>query len=490
MRRTIAIRIGILGFGLAACGAPDDPASDPSSLAEASVNLTVVPTGVQCVQVQVAVPSQTPVTKTVVVAPGSSSMSLALGQLPFGAATFSGSAFSVACASIGSSTPTWVSDPVQVNLRAGVVTSVEMTFRKNNPVSVNANFLDNVAEIVTGFAATYARMSDGTVKQWGATGPGSTFQSATLPLPVSGLSSVVQLAAGNGFACARKGDGTVSCWGFTPMGINSSTPVSVTLNGPALMIVAGNTHACVANDLSTIFCWGQNFSGQLGNGTTTNSTTPLMILDSSAQVFAGGDSTCAIRTSTGTGAIVSCWGNNLFGQLGIGNLTNPVTLPTTALFNTGTAKPAAGAVQVGPGTNGACALRADGVVLCSGNNFAGELGLGTFVNRSDFAPVVGLSDAMEIAVGEQHACALRRTGQIVCWGDNTFGQLGNGTGTNSNVPVPVPNVTGATGVRAGANHTCAPLGDLTVRCWGDNEFGQLGDGTHITRPTPVRVRLQ
>ena len=77
----------------------------------------------------------------------------------------------------------------------------------------------------------------------------------------------------------------------------------------------------------TITCWGNNDYGQVGNGTTTNSLTPVSMsgLNGVTQISAGGEDTCALLT----GGTVKCWGYNGYGQLGNGTNTDsstPVTV--------------------------------------------------------------------------------------------------------------------------------------------------------------------
>jgi alpha-tubulin suppressor-like RCC1 family protein len=129
------------------------------------------------------------------------------------------------------------------------------------------------------------------------------------------------------------------------------------------------------------------------------------------------------------------------------------------------------------GGNHTCRL-ASGVVQCWGENKAGQLGDGTFDDRSTPVPVVVFSgSAISVAAGYQHTCALTAAGEIVCWGDNWAGQLGEGT--NKNDPG------GFIAVVAGGAHTCALTARAGIRCWGGNQLGALGDGTNENRTTGV-----
>jgi hypothetical protein len=81
----------------------------------------------------------------------------------------------------------------------------------------------------------------------------------------------------------------------------------------------GALHACVALPSGRVACWGNNTSGQLGDGTITNRSQPVVVLslDDAVEVSAGAPSTCARRAS---GAVV-CLGANDSGQLGDNTMT-------------------------------------------------------------------------------------------------------------------------------------------------------------------------
>lgn len=94
---------------------------------------------------------------------------------------------------------------------------------------------------------------------------------------------------------------------------------------------------------------------------------------------------------------------------------------------------------------------------------------------------------VSLAVGDRHACALLADGMVRCWGDNGSGQLGDGTIAPRTIPVAVSGLVGVRQIAAAGGSTCALLADGTVSCWGDNGSGQLGDGTTSARATPAPV---
>jgi len=248
-------------------------------------------------------------------------------------------------------------------------------------------------------------------------------------------------------------------------GTNTFLAFSLEFDGPfgGRTSHGGSSHTCALLSDGTAKCWGYNGYGQLGDGTTTSSNTPVSVsgLTNAVAIAAGFYHTCALL-SDGT---AKCWGRNDNGQLGDGTTTNRNTPVSVS------------------GLTNAVAIAAGGYHY----NGYGQLGDGTTTNRNTPVSVSGLTNAVAIAAGGYHTCALLSDGTAKCWGYNGYGQLGDGTTTNRNTPVSVSGLTNAVAIAAGGSHTCALLSDGTAKCWGYNGFGQLGDGTTTNRNTPVSV---
>jgi alpha-tubulin suppressor-like RCC1 family protein len=77
-----------------------------------------------------------------------------------------------------------------------------------------------------------------------------------------------------------------------------------------------------------------------------------------------------------------------------------------------------------------CAVREEGSVWCWGANQTGQLGDGTQIARSRPVMALGVADAVQVVTASLegyggHTCALRADGVVLCWGSNFHGQLGD-----------------------------------------------------------------
>jgi alpha-tubulin suppressor-like RCC1 family protein len=356
---------------------------------------------------------------------------------------------------------------------------------ENSPdPAVNSAAL-NFTRIVAGDAYTCALTTAGGVKCWGSNGSSNK----SIPVDVSSLTSgVTVLAAGLWHTCAVAG-GVTKCWGMNGSGelgngsqTPSNTPVQVSgLASGVTALATGNAHTCAVTAAGGVKCWGDNQARQLGDGTNDwNKTTPVDVvgLSSGVVALAAGDyHTCALMDAAHNRA-VKCWGWNSSGQLGDGTTTNRTT-PVDVGGLTGVTALVAGDFHT-------CALTSGGGIKCWGENSSNQLGDGTSTQRNAPWDVISLGgSANALSAGRVHTCAVV-SGMAKCWGDNGYGQLGNSSITTSSIPVTVSGLTsGTTAVAAGGDHSCALVSGGGAKCWGNNNSGQLGDGTVTQRSIPV-----
>jgi alpha-tubulin suppressor-like RCC1 family protein len=346
--------------------------------------------------------------------------------------------------------------------------------------------LDNVTDLQLECAETKARC-------WGRNNSGQigdgTVISSKVPKGVTGLDDVTQIVSGENHSCALLENGTVKCWGYNAYGelgigttTDSLTPVFVKdFDGQTLTNVtalsSGNYHTCALQSDKTAKCWGRNPKGQLGDGSTIDSSVPVSVnLTQIIAISSGLNFTCALLENK----TVHCWGNNLYGQLGDGGSIDNLTPQLVGDL--------VDVKAIDAGSYSSCALLNNGTVKCWGNNDEGQLGnSGATPVSSPPVLVTSLTNVMAITVGESHACALLQNGTMQCWGANGLGQLGTGaSGAAQFTPVPVSSLNNVTAISAGYLHTCATL-PSKVMCWGYNSWGQLGNNSETPSATPVEV---
>ncbi len=351
--------------------------------------------------------------------------------------------------------------------------------------------INTALTVSAGSQHTCALLAGGALNCWGDNGDGQLGDGTTfislhpVPVAVRGIATATAVSVGFRHSCALLADGTARCWGYNYSGelgdgttTNSSSPVVVSGLASATAISAGYRSNCTAHANGTIRCWGDNGNGQLGYGASASSFFPAAVngIDSAVALSLGVDPlTCAVHT----GGTVQCWGSNQYGQLGNGTINNSLLPVTVSGINSAT--------DIDAGGSHACARLADATLRCWGLNSSGQLGNGTTANSPIPVTVGGINSATAVSAGRVHSCALLADGRVYCWGSSSFGQLGNGLNNNSSTPVAVTGITTAVALGAGEDHNCALLADGTGRCWGSNYFGALGDGTMGHAVVPVIV---
>jgi len=329
-------------------------------------------------------------------------------------------------------------------------------------------------------------------------------------------------------SCVILDDWSVKCWGANgdgqlgvgdtvdrgdkPNQMGDNLPVVQLGTGrSARSLSCGPAWCCALLDDATVKCWGANPYGELGLGDTqfrgnTKGTMgdalPALNLGTGRTVQAisvGGAGACALLDH-GT---VKCWGDNTFGELGVGDTVPRGDAPNQMGDNLPAVDLGTGrvATAIGAGDYSACALLDDASVKCWGFNDEGQLGLGDTRARGslpsdmgDQLPPVNLGTgrtARAISTSGFTTCAVLDDGTLKCWGANLAGQLGRGdTASRGALPnemgdnLPTVDLGAGRSARAvsvGYLFTCALLDDGTVKCWGANGYGQLGLGDTQSR---------
>lgn len=362
------------------------------------------------------------------------------------------------------------------------------------PVGTNLTLVNNTAlDFIHGRFSNLAQGQMVTLTYGGA-----TYRFVANYYGGSGNDLVLVWAGSQAFAWGSNASGQLGTRNL----INTSVPAEVfaqgTLAGKTIISLAvGGSHSLALCADGTAMAWGNNYPGQLGNNTTTDSSVPVEVLRTGVllgkavvAVAAGGSHSLAL-CSDGS---VAAWGNNDSGQLGNNSSTNssvPVLVsPTGAL---------AGKVVVAitAGGSHSLALCSDGTVAAWGAGAAGQLGDDSTDNSLVPVPVnrtgaLAGKTVVALTAGLNHSLALCADGTIAAWGANDAGQLGNNSISYAFVPTAVVTSGVLAGkpvvaIAAGDKHSLALAADGTLAAWGANESGQLGDNTTTNSSVPVAV---
>jgi alpha-tubulin suppressor-like RCC1 family protein len=306
------------------------------------------------------------------------------------------------------------------------------------------------------------------------------------PVQVGTATNWRQVSAGTSHVVATQTNGTLWAWGLnssSQLGDTTTTtrtaPVQIGTATDWAWAVAGATHSLAVKTTGTLWAWGGNANGQLGDGSTTTRTSPVQIGTSTAWqqtgagLHAGGDFTLALRTN-GT---LWAWGLNSSSQLGDGSTTNrtsPAQIGSITIWS-----------SVAATTTSAAALRADGSLWTWGANGNGQLGEGSLLTRTAPAQVGSALIWQRVVGGGSHFLARQTDGTLWSWGSNTSGQLGQGFADvtpRGNIPTQVGTGTTWQELAAGTNHSLATTNDGALDGWGSNSSGQTGFTPRVPQP--------
>ena len=262
-------------------------------------------------------------------------------------------------------------------------------------------------------------------------------------------------------------------------------------------LTSGRVHTCGITSDDMAYCWGRNTVGQLGNNSTTNSSSPYPIYTGG---LLNGKTIKSISTAAFHTCVIAsdneayCWGQNSYGALG-NNSTSQSLVPV--LVQDGAMPEGSTIKKISVGTDYTCAIASNNLPYCWGQNGWGQLGDNSTANSS--VPVqVYISGELNgktvssIATGERHTCVIASDSYAYCWGDNATGQLGDSTGSSKSYPVAVYRdfyLSGLTvkSVTADYFNTCVLASDNYEYCWGYNNTGQNGNNSTSMNTQPIPV---
>ena len=350
----------------------------------------------------------------------------------------------------------------------------------------------NSLENVTKTAGTYARLGF-RGGRWVIAGR----EFYTSPVRVSDALKFSAIAAGWSHTCAIKTSGETYCWGYNDYGqLGNSAAMGLCSDGiypctevPVLVeggrrftqLVASHWNTCALDEAGAAFCWGRGDGGQLGDGKRTDSHKPVPVAGglkfTALAATPAGIATCGL-TSAGA---AWCWGGNSNGNLGNGTQWEGSDIPAPVMTS-------AKFISISIGQISACGVSTARDALCWGNNWYGQLGIGSAGGSGgvadSYSPVAVLGGLKfeRIATDGPHVCAMQNDGTVYCWGYGA--DIGTGA-IDGYVSLPVRvDYTGSPWVSlaVGYDETCAITEAGALDCWGQGSSTMpISTGRSIVR---------
>jgi|ERR1039458_421619 alpha-tubulin suppressor-like RCC1 family protein len=307
-----------------------------------------------------------------------------------------------------------------------------------------------VTAIAAGGGHSLFLKSDGSLwamggNQFGQLGDG-TYANRNIPEQIV-ASNVTAIAAGDSFSLFIKSDGSLWAMGandYGQLGDGTTDNGNYYTNRPEQIVASGVTaiaagyahslfikrHGNIFHTFTELWAMGFNYSGQLGDGTTNNRATPVLIQSYETPQLAGTSPVTAIAAGYSHSLFLkgdgSLWamGDDIWGELGDGG----------AISSYGTNKPelivASGVTTIAAGENASLFLKSDGSLWAMGDNYNGQLGDGTsdhgYYQTSRPEQIVS-TNVMAIAAGGEFSLFLKSDGNLWAMGDDSVGELGDGT---------------------------------------------------------------
>lgn len=328
--------------------------------------------------------------------------------------------------------------------------------------------------------------------QFGELGDPSILNRSSVVQTTTGGNNWKMVSGGETHTAAVRTDGSLLLAGSNLYGqlgdntVSSKSSLVQTISAGTnwVTVSCGQYHTAAVRTDGTLWSWGLNTSGQLGDNSVTNRSSPVQITGGGTNwrtVSCGANYSAAVKTD---GTLWS-WGLNDYGQLGDNTVVKKSSPVQIVGGGTNWQTVSCGGEHVG-------AIKTDGTLWMWGRNQNSQLGTADITDRS--SPVQTITGGVWSKVSASsgtHTVGIKQDGTLWTWGSNSSGELG--TGDNTTKVSPVQTVSGGTNWRnvfAGNAHTAAIKTDGTLWAWGSNTYGQLGDGTSgNTRSSPIQIAL-
>lgn len=321
---------------------------------------------------------------------------------------------------------------------------------------------------------------NGTLWAWGSNNYGQlgdgTTVSKNIPTQIGSESNWVSIACGMYFNFAIKQDGTLWGWGVNYYGqlgdgtnLDKMVPTQIGTDTNWLSVSAHSYHSLALKKDSTLWASGDNDYGQLGDGTTTANNSFIQIGTSSNWKFisAGPNNSFAIQDDA------SLW---VWGEWGSSNY---IPNQFGGDYNW---------KSITQGLDHILALKQDGSLWGWGYNDYGQVGNG--LTSSSLQPPMQIgtdTDWTHVVAERYYSLALKQNNVLWAWGNNFYGQLGDGTNIDKSAPIQIGTSNNWQEIAGGSFFCFAIKQDDSLWSWGNNLFGSLGDGTNASKNVPTAV---
>lgn len=360
--------------------------------------------------------------------------------------------------------------------------------RINNIKPTQVKNLSSVVDFDTSTSHSIALTVDGSVWVWGLNDFGqlqeNSREEVLAPAKVEELRNIIKVRVGNRYSLALDKYGQVWMWGYNPSGQfgdetedYSLKPEKVTFLEDVEIkdISSGEFHSLALSKEGKVYSWGANDYGQLGDGTLNAKYMPVEVPDLRDVKFisARGNTSSCIKED-GRGYF---WGESKFYTQdtiktpqeinGIGDLADLIL-----------------------GSEHMLTIKRDGKAFSLGNNSFGQLGDGTYSNRTSFIQLKGLNKVSKVSLGYYNSFAITEDGNLYAFGRNNLGQLGiDKTGDSYSDPQSVVDSYGSTVGRVYSNCNPGPVGKYTKvalsSSTGDTKIYYTTDGTEPTEKSTL-----